>query len=131
MVKIVEGQKKRRASSRPRSVMASKWSLYVPVKTSAQTKEGRVTYSEKERYIGRATELMYAAQQGDVHKVKKIVKEQVSRSSNIPLERILNLIGFVISFAFQKMMILLTMHRNLCGVPLINVKFKLGLIDYI
>lgn len=80
MVKIEVGRGRRLAASRRRSEMASKWSKYLPVSGGAQFRKGRVVAGDvKERFLGRATELMYAAQQGDVDRVKKIVKEEVSR----------------------------------------------------
>lgn len=83
MVKVVEGKRKL-AKSRRRSEMASKWLKSPPVVRGVQFKERRIADSnEKKRFLGGATTLMYAAQQGDVEKVKKIVKEQVSRPYNI------------------------------------------------
>lgn len=82
MVKIEVGRGRRLAASRRRSEMASKWSKYLPVSNSASFRKVRVVASNiNDRYFGRATELMYAAQQGDVDRVKQIVKEEVSRAS--------------------------------------------------
>lgn len=62
--------------------MASKWLKYLPVLNSEPFRKVRVVAGNiKDQSLGRATELMYAAQQGDVDRVKKIVKEEVSRES--------------------------------------------------
>lgn len=91
MVKIEGGRGGRRlaASRRRSSKMASDWSKYVPMPVSrgALNRKGRFLQGVrgdrgdlKDRFLGRATELMYAAQQGDVDTVKKIVKQEVSRA---------------------------------------------------
>lgn len=81
MVKIEEGQRRRLAAFRRRSEMASNWSNNSPVSKGALFRERRSINAPKKQFIGGATTLMYAAQQGDVEKVKKIVRHQVSRPS--------------------------------------------------
>lgn len=79
MVKIEVVRRIPPATSRRRSEMASKWSMHPPVFSGAQYREHRTTdVDNKKRFLGGVTKLMYAAQQGDIGRVKKILKEQVS-----------------------------------------------------
>lgn len=64
--------------------MNSQWLKHRPDIKVKNFQEYCITDSYKQkRGVGGATKLMYAAQQGDVEKVKKLITEQVSRTSFI------------------------------------------------